>query len=646
MKPFKLTTMITLAMFISVASAKLFTIQFDLQRNKENHPIWDLTNTSNGHALMLEPGKTLTHNFCLRTDSYVTVKDFRFSNGNRSEQVMLEIDRVLMGAFRTPTNPQHSWNLFLSTGRFPRVPLISIGWHRLVVKFNGTADGIALDYIELDIDDDKMSQDIFSCELTCIPDRNYNVRSNPVVTEASYIVQESYKTACPEVDNINVPIFNPSVQMYEITAALPQYRAFYNWKNENTTGCPHLSPLYWSFNNIDLTSSANYAIDTPSAKIYFSRGNDRHSKVHTSMVIAFKLEGKSKGMIDSEMGAILKIKFRHLTNDVKLSFRYKGRHNGLSRTVINHATPTHPETEWNIPDFSWTDKDYNLVFLYVVSNSSKPLHMEHLFLERRPMLPDQVKSVYRSDDSIIEVVFSDFWWLNPDSMTVHLSTGDIYHNVSYFRIYRPIPWDQGYAQVFVLYQDGNARLLPVPPVGLKGWIPFGSSVIIGQTDPTVVRPYASITDTYIDVDKQVMSLMYKDGGSCRLSLLSSLTETRVVVSDLYLARNPALFPFTTFRSMYVAEGNTDVDHVKVDGIHNLHIMDDFNAVIGRNFVFHRKCMSRHLNLSPDIYIDIRRTLNDNAHVELIDTDAFQSLLMRIRNHRFRLWTPRLRYNYG
>jgi hypothetical protein len=360
------------------------------------------------------------------------------------------------------------------------------------------------------------------------------------------------------------------------------------------------------------------------------------------MLVSFRMEGKSKGMVDSEMGTILKIQFRHLTDDVHLVFRYKGRHPGISDPDVKYVSSMHPQTEWTARDFSWTERDFNVLFVYLSSNTSKPLLLEHMYLERRPWLADQVEMIYKGDDAIVEVVFSDFWWLNPDSMSVHLSNGQTHNNVSYFRIYRPIAWNSGYAQVFVLYQDGNARLLPVPPEGVD-WIPFGSSVIIGQTDPTVVRPYASITDAYIDVNSLVMNLRYKDGGHCKLTLKSSLTETRVVVSDLFMTRNPILFPFTTFRSMYVAEGNSDVDHIKVNGIYTRHIMDNFDAMMGRNFVFHRKCMSRHLNLSPDIYIDIRRTAINIPEVPLLSSEPFQSLLQRIQNHRFRLWTPRLTY---
>ncbi|KAH3692213.1 hypothetical protein DPMN_191569 [Dreissena polymorpha] len=495
----------------------------------------------------------------------------------------------------------------------------------------------------LNIDDDQMSQDIFSCKLTCIPDQRYQLRANDVTTSPSFLVQESYKTVCPEVDNINMPLFNQGVQMYEITAAMPQYRSFSNWRSENNTGCPHLSPYYWDFSNVQIDTDTRPIMQSAKAKLYSTGGKRKDSRISILILISFTLEGKSKGMLDSEMGTILKVRFADVTSPIQVQYQFKGRKPGISLPEPQTVTRTNMAVEWNTDDFSWTDGDYNVIFLQVTSNSTRPLHLEHISLERRPMLPDTIMQVFKGDDTIVEVVFSDFWWTNPDAMTVHIAaTGKSYDNVSYFRVYRPIPWSDGYAQVFVLYQDGNARLLPVPPQGLD-WIPFGSSVIIGQTDPTVVRPYASITEAFIDETNLKIDLKYMDGGSCKLSIASSLSETRVTVSDIKLSRNPMMYPFATFRSMYVEEGNSDVDSVMVNGVLPHHIMDDFPYLIGRSFVFHRKCMSRHLMLSPDIYIDIRRT--DVRETTIEPTNSFQTLIQRIQNHRYRLWTPRLRYTY-
>ena len=119
--------------FIS-SYGKVMTIEADFQRNKDNHPVWDLSHASNGKAIILRPGKSLSLNFCLRQSTAVMVNDFRFSNGNGSETVLVEIDHILMGIFQTPASYTGDWNNFMSTGQFPRVPRLSIGWHHITVR--------------------------------------------------------------------------------------------------------------------------------------------------------------------------------------------------------------------------------------------------------------------------------------------------------------------------------------------------------------------------------------------------------------------------------------------------------------------------------------------------------------------------------
>ncbi|KAK3599476.1 hypothetical protein CHS0354_006598 [Potamilus streckersoni] len=622
----------------------VFRFEADYTRNKDNHDVWDLPNASDGKALILRNGEPLSLNFCLRTASMVEISNLRFSNGNKTDTVVVKIDEEAVGIFATPTSINSDWNNFMSTGRFPRRSFIDIGWHTIHIHFNGTNDGIAVDYVEIDIDDNFMTTEIAMCQLTCVPDVAFNLRSKENSVGLSYAVQESYKTTCPEVDNVNVPIFNHFVKRYEITAVLPQYRSFSNWRTENTSGCSHLSQFLWTFRDIELTSEMSGSIRSDKATVFFTKGNDKASKLSTILIPQFDLEGKSKGMIDADIGSILRIKFSGMTGQTIIQMRYKGKA-AIVSTEYKILTPFQLEASWSIPDFSWTETDLNFIFLYVNSNASLPLSVDTLSLERRPMLPDQVVTLYKSDNVIVEAIFVEFWWLAPDTMQLILSNGHSYNNVSYFRIYRPIPWNSGYAQVFVMYQDGNTRLLPVPPEGVD-WIPFGSSVIIGQANPTVVRPYATVVGVHLDLQSLIMNVKYKDGGSAKLKLENSLTETRVVVYDIVFGENN-LYPFATFRSMYVSEGNSDVDHVSVNGVQPRHIMEDFGSIMGNSFVFYRKCMSKHLNLSPDIYIDIRETETavQGLQRQIPDSDLFQILVERIQNNRRRLWTPRIR-NWG
>jgi len=118
-----------------LSSAKQFFIQGDAPRNKENHPIWRLRNTSDGNAVILEPNKKLSVNFCLRRDSTVQIRDLRFSNGNRSEVVLVEMDALGIAWFRSPVDPSHDWSNFLSTGPFGQPADLHIGWHTISVRF-------------------------------------------------------------------------------------------------------------------------------------------------------------------------------------------------------------------------------------------------------------------------------------------------------------------------------------------------------------------------------------------------------------------------------------------------------------------------------------------------------------------------------
>ena len=119
---------------VNGGDAKIMTIQADFQRNKDNHPVWDLSHASNGKALILKQERSLSLNFCLRRNTAVMVQDFRFSNGNGSETVLVYIDQTLMGIFQTPASITRNWNQFMSTGQFPRIPRLSIGWHHITVS--------------------------------------------------------------------------------------------------------------------------------------------------------------------------------------------------------------------------------------------------------------------------------------------------------------------------------------------------------------------------------------------------------------------------------------------------------------------------------------------------------------------------------
>ena len=134
----------------------------------------------------------------------------------------------------------------------------------------------------------------------------------------------------------------------------------------------------------------------------------------------------------------------------------------------------------------------------------------------------------------------------------------------------------------VIYQDGMVRLLPITPPGVD-WIPFGSSILLEESNPTRPRPSANIKLIDIDVKKMSMKIVYENGNMATVHLRSSFTETILTVSDVTY-KNRSKFPFLTFMSMWVADGNSDVDHVSVNG-NMAHRINDWQKLFGTSVVF-------------------------------------------------------------
>ena len=575
-------------------------------RAQAHHDIKTLSNATDGKAVVVKPGEPLSINFCIRQRSNVTLNNMRFSNFNVSTFVNVSLDHGWwMGTYFSP--PNDDWNHFVDTGRFPKVYEFEPGWHVLkidVLKRHFDNPGITVDTISFDIDDKWIDKFILSCQTICIPDGNfaYKLPTRTASAMEARIEQRSFETQCAEVDNVDIPIYHPFIESYMITASMPQYNSFSNRRKENLTHCPHLPPELWSFKNFSVNEfSRDIWIDGKDATlIFYNRPEGENTFM---MMCRFKLDGQSKGSVDSKIGSLLHLKFKWLPAAINVRMRYRGKYGNMSKDELHTFDQNNLNYMWKIPDFTWTDKDYNYITLTIESHVKVDFEVDNVMLEKRPFQPEKLVTIYQSDDVHIVAGYVEMWWLAPERMTVTLRNGKVHEGVAYIQFYRPIPWSQGYAQVFVLYQDGNARLVPITPEGLD-WIPFGSSVIIGQPYTDSIRPYVSIMQLDIDPENWQMKVFYKDGGSARIKLNSSYRETQAFISDIDFMKNRYTHPFATVRSMYVAEGNTDVDSIKVDDKKTYHIMDQWGSVAGKSFAFHRRCISRHLTLSPDIQVDV------------------------------------------
>ena len=213
---------------------------------------------------------------------------------------------------------------------------------------------------------------------------------------------------------------------------------------------------------------------------------------------------------------------------------------------------------------------------------------------------ETIKKIYDDGDVVIETVNLDSWWRTGESMTVSIEGGNSEHNVTYFRIYKLIEqtnWD--YPQVFVLYEDGNCRIIPQPPLDLNE-VKFGSSVIIGASE-NLERPFADIDLVDIDPSNLSMIITYGDGTTANVAFQVNRSQNIVYVSNVkYDTTN---YPFARFRSMWVQDGNADVDSIRTqDGVFS--IMNGWTELEGNWWQFYRITPSIHNTYSPDIKIEI------------------------------------------
>ena len=174
-----------------------------------------------------------------------------------------------------------------------------------------------------------------------------------------------------------------------------------------------------------------------------------------------------------------------------------------------------------------------------------------------------------------------------------------------------------------MYQDGNVRLAPLPPPGVD-WVPFGSSVIVGYSDPGDLRPSAPLTSVTFHPSTLELHLRYQDGGSAKLKLSVTPTFSQIKVHDIRMGdstrqqqqqlqqlqqqqQQQQELPFATLRSMFVESGNSDCDSLLVDGKTSYPIMGPWGTMRGKSFLFYRRCESQHLTMSPDVRIDVKKT---------------------------------------
>jgi hypothetical protein len=209
--------------------------------------------------------------------------------------------------------------------------------------------------------------------------------------------------------------------------------------------------------------------------------------------------------------------------------------------------------------------------------------------------------LYDDGVTVVVAVRLEHWW-RPNGMTFAVDDGAPVDNVHYVRIHRRIAGTSEYPEFLALYMDGSLRLIPQPPVG-RPFVCYGSSVLIGPAvnDP---RPIAEIASARYLSATQTLELTYRSGGTARLDVSEvDRAHAKVTVHAGYPTGEQQ--PFATLRSMYVTDGNADVDHVRFldeAGTEETEPILGFTEATGRDWFFHRVTRSAHNTSAPDITV--------------------------------------------
>ncbi|NTW09212.1 MAG: hypothetical protein HGA28_06555 [Anaerolineaceae bacterium] len=316
--------------------------------------------------------------------------------------------------------------------------------------------------------------------------------------------------------------------------------------------------------------------------------------------------------LEVRIGAVFKVQMASVSGTLEIKVRTATTH-GWTDQGNRIFSAQNKVGIWNIPDHTWMEgTDTNCIRLEVVhaadggqTTSNSWAYYDYLELNRRAGLGDNMANpavLYKDSNTIVEAVWMDFWWRNPRQMKINVIGGSTINTSQFLRIKRRMPDSTDWNEVFVLYEDGNARIIPLPPVNL-GAVPYGASIILGPSTNSS-RPFAGINEVTVNPETLVLDILYESGGTANVQLRVDRDAHVVDVRDIsYDTTHNAI---ARFRSMWVCDGKADIDCVQsADGI--FPILGKWGRLKGTWWEFFKEVPSYHNTYCPDFRVELLGT---------------------------------------
>lgn len=237
----------------------------------------------------------------------------------------------------------------------------------------------------------------------------------------------------------------------------------------------------------------------------------------------------------------------------------------------------------------------------------------------------QGMDLYNDGDVAVRVMDVSGWAFE-SGMAVHIDGGAWRPDHDFIQFIKRADNDHDPPQIFVLYANGYARIIPQPPVGREKRVCFGASMIIGPAAEDPLYPVIPIQRLDIDPKRMTIKVRYKNGSSAVLRLQAEPGKTTVRVTDV--TYDTLTVPFVTMRSMWVADDNCDVARIKTNslsGVTQTYPIDPkherWTTLPGDSWFFYRPTYSRHNTSCPDFKVEV---LEPKGYLLTMQAEDFKS----------------------
>ncbi|NCC52565.1 MAG: hypothetical protein EOM20_15290 [Spartobacteria bacterium] len=428
------------------------------------------------------------------------------------------------------------------------------------------------------------------------------------------------------MDNINIPVYAPGASAYRVTVTHPAYypTSIAEW-GADFSECTFAGRDIWEIGDNDGSSAefldgysftngdTYFATDAPTAgvdEVCAQLPREINNDWMYDQYIQFTADEDEDVNLEVRIGARFTVKMCAIDGTLEiraLTLTTNGWVNQGSRVFDSG----HLEYSWDIPDLTWVEgTDANIIHLQVVrehesmyTTTNAWAYYDWMKLRKRDEGGDNSANptvLYSTSNTVVETVHIDFWWRYPEAMKVSVIGGGTDTNAHYMRIKKRMPDTESWNEVFVMYEDGNARIIPFPPP-LLGAVPYGASIILGPTTNSP-RPFAEIDEIIVDPDDLSLDVTYAGADhSAHIELRVNHSEHVVDVTDItYDITNNAI---TRFRSMWNYDGKSDIDRILTEN-GTYHITDNWTTLDGSWWKFFRETPSYHNTYCPDFQVDI------------------------------------------